>query len=348
VDICVQVARAMSRVTEEEARVLLDGNWLTWSRVHLCSPFDWVVEIVDLGGPPAESGCSGHFEAFERMLAEMNVSCVVREKNWEAVVASLLAPKSLPRPTLLAPPSAAVVHAAAPDVQTLAYNAALSGDADAVRRLLELHGDEVARKAVRGASKGGRAELLLSLLQRHPRELRSALNACGSAGFGAIVFNLLELPGADPNRAVIGAAYGGHRRLVLDLLELGADLEWCVDGAARGGHRALLEELLRRDTSGECVNVALAGAAEAQYVTLTKWLLQQPGADPNSALFGAGAGNRHELVAHLLEQYPGRPDLVESAIAGAKKGKHAHLRESLVNASESTPNATPMKRMTQT
>jgi acetaldehyde dehydrogenase (acetylating) len=81
---------------------------------------------------------------------------------------------------------------------------------------------------------------------------------------------------------------------------------------------------------------------------LTKWLLQQPRADPNSALFGAGVGNRHELVAHLLEQYPGRPDLIESAVAGAKKGKHARLRESLLNAIDSTPNATPMKRMTET
>ena len=334
----------MSRVTEQEAQVLLDGAWLAWRHVHLRSPFDWAVELVDLGSGGggarlAESDCSDHFEAFERMLSEMNVSCVVRHKNWEAVAAALLRPPDKPERLLLLPGSA---PERPPEPAAQAYDAAMAGDAAAVRRLLAEHGKAVAGKAVRGAAKGGRSELLFWLLEQHPRELSSALNACGSCGRAALVFNLLELPGANPNRAAIGAAFGGHRRLVLDLLELGADLEWCVDGAARGGHRPLLEELLLRDAGGECLNVAVAGAAEAQLVTLTKWLLEQPGAEPNSALFGAAAGNRHELVAYLLEEYAGRVD-VQSAIDGAEKGRHERLRESL-RSRPSTPNATPSKR----
>ncbi len=335
----------MEEVNVEEASVLWDSGRLDWSRVHLCSPFHWNVELLHLGSSEEDAVASARFrddfEAFESMVAEMGLACEAEDKQWSSV--KVMAPVVQVKKTV----AATLLVAPAPqqwpvDPQTAVYNAAIAGEGESVMRMLRGadSGGELVRKAVRGASKGGRVQLLLSLLREYPGQVNNALNACGSAGYAAIVHNLLQLEGADVNRAAIGAAFGGYDKLVWELLELDAELEWCVDGAARAGHTALVERLLALDDTGECVNVALAGAAEAQFVTLTKRLLQLPGADVNSALFGAAAGNREDLVAYLLQEYAGTAK-VQSAIEGAEKGRHSRLLDSLT--AGGTPNATPQK-----
>ncbi len=141
---------------------------------------------------------------------------------------------------------------------------------------------------------------------------------------GIVVNFLIDNFGANLNDAVYGAAAGGHKELVLNLIAKGAHVNDAVCGAAKGDHRELVEYLITQ--RGASLNHAVYGAAKGGHNEFVKNLLTR-GANINNAVLGAGECGDIELVNELITQGAS----IDQAVLGAATGNHKELVYNLID-----------------
>lgn len=152
------------------------------------------------------------------------------------------------------------------EINRAVCDAAKGNQEEQLDALLEHEGADV-YVAVVAAAEAGHQALVMKLLSRPEANLITAA-VCGAARGNqqALLGELFKREDADVNVAVKAAAKAARKDLVIRLLEVGADISEAVVGAAEGGHSKLVDYLFQEDPdpndiSHEALGVAMECAA---------------------------------------------------------------------------------------
>ncbi|STX30180.1 Ankyrin repeats (3 copies) [Legionella beliardensis] len=188
------------------------------------------------------------------------------------------------------------------DINLLIYGAALGKHIDYVQNLLLNVREGVnINFAIRGAAQAGSPEAMnfveTLLTQGGDVDVKEAIKFAAMSGNKENVATLTLMFASNDitefsEETIIGAAAGGHKQYVEELLEITPWLRSiAVYGAALGGHKSYVEELLEdsKEETDLSLMMAVTGAAERNDTDYVENLLGR-GADPSAAVIGAKNG----------------------------------------------------------
>jgi ankyrin repeat protein len=199
--------------------------------------------------------------------------------------------------------------------------------------------------AVEGAAVGGHIDLVMLLLESGANPNKAILGAARGGHF-VLLNELIIKEQVKDNKtvlddAVLGAARGGHTKIVQHLIGLGANPNKAVVGAAQEGNVELVEMLILNNNANK--DLAVYAAAQKGHSVLVRKLIHDQKASPNRAVLGAIRGRDEELVKDLL----GQGESLDSAVKGAQNsGRHSlannllttHLLSIITNVFAAVPN----------
>jgi hypothetical protein len=147
-------------------------------------------------------------------------------------------------------------------------------------------------------------KILEQITTPSPTILNEVMASASRGGHRDIVNQMLNRGADDYNSAMAWAARGGHDDIVNQMLNLGANsYNGAMAWAARGGHRDIINQML--DLGANDYNWTMIEAAEGDHEDIVKQMLDL-GANNYRLGIIAARRSRHPEIINLIRQYQSR------------------------------------------